>query len=207
MTLSSPQLGRLARSRPARDEPGGETAQRCELCAEAIADEHRHLLDVPGQTLLCVCQACSVLFDDQAAGGRHYRLVSARRMRLDALNLGGTLWAGLDIPVDLAFFVQDSAADRVIAFFPSPTGTLRHAVPAAAWQRITAENPPLAQLRPDVEALVVNRARQPHDHWLLPLDDCYRLTALLRQHWNGFGGGTEVWERIAGFFDGIKEAS
>lgn len=210
--LPSPQLRALARD---RREPSGEPAaqpqadagcDRCELCAEPVGGHHRHLYDLVEQTLLCACQACSILFDGQAAGGHSYRLVPRRRRRLDELRVDGTLWAGLGVPVDLAFFVGESTADAIVARYPSPGGTIRHVVPPASWQRFVEANPVLAEQQPDIEAVVVNHARGATDHWMLPLDDCYRLTALLREHWRGFNGGDEVWAHVQDFFLRTEEA-
>jgi Family of unknown function (DUF5947) len=52
----------------------------------------------------------------------------------------------------------------------------------------------------DVEALLVNRAGGARQHWIVPLDDCYRLVALVRTHWKGLGGGPEVWSHVERFF-------
>ena len=64
----------------------------------------------------------------------------------------------------------------------------------------------LAQLEPDVEALLVNRARGAREHWLVPIDDCYGLVGLIRTRWRGLTGGKEVWEEIGRFFDGARPA-
>ena len=54
----------------------------------------------------------------------------------------------------------------------------------------------LGELEPDVEALLVNRARGAREHWLVPIDDCYSLVGLIRTRWRGLTGGREVWEQI-----------
>jgi hypothetical protein len=59
----------------------------------------------------------------------------------------------------------------------------------------------LLDLEDDVEALLVNRAGRRHAHYVVPIDDCYALSGVLRTHWKGFGGGAEVWREIDGFFD------
>ena len=35
---------------------------------------------------------------------------------------------------------------------------------------------------------------------MVPIDECYKLVGLIRTHWKGFGGGTEVWQEIEKFF-------
>jgi Family of unknown function (DUF5947) len=200
--LRTPRLAALT-GRPA--EPTAYHPECCDLCAETLPPGHRHLLDLANAELMCACGACAVLFDDQAAGGRHYRLVPRRRTELTGLRLDGQLWAALGIPVDMAFFTRSGAAEEVIAHYPSVAGALRAAVPSDSWQRLADLNPPLAGLDTDVEALVVNRTKGAADHWILPLDDCYRLTAVLREHWTGFSGGAQVWDRIRSFFGALRE--
>jgi hypothetical protein len=61
----------------------------------------------------------------------------------------------------------------------------------------------LAELQPDVQALLVNRVRRGSVDpacFLVPIDQCFRLVGLIRVHWKGFGGGTAVWDEIERFF-------
>jgi hypothetical protein len=59
-------------------------------------------------------------------------------------------------------------------------------------------------MEPDVEALLVNHARGAREHWIVPVDECYRLVGLLRTHWRGLSGGQEVWTEIGKFFDALR---
>ncbi len=74
-----------------------------------------------------------------------------------------------------------------------------------SWQEIVEQNPFLRTMTPEVEALLVNRVTQPHDYYLAPIDECYRLVGLIRSKWRGFSGGTEVWQAIGNFFISLKE--
>jgi hypothetical protein len=65
-------------------------------------------------------------------------------------------------------------------------------------------NPIVAEMEPDVEALLVNRARGAREHWLVPIDDCYDLVGLMRTRWKGLSGGKEVWQEIGRFFDQLR---
>jgi len=69
-----------------------------------------------------------------------------------------------------------------------------------AWQRVTSAVPVLATLEPDVEALLVNGVRAADEQWLVPIDECYRLVAVVRRGWKGLSGGSDVWTEIAAFF-------
>jgi hypothetical protein len=182
-----------------------QVEERCELCSEPIPAEHRHLVDLQSRELLCACRACTILFDRSAAGGGHYRLVPDRRLRLDGFEMDDLAWAALQIPVDMAFFFRNSQARRVMAFYPSPAGPTESLLELEAWDDLERANPVLASLEPDVEALLVNRARGARDHYVVPIDDCYRLVALIRTRWRGFTGGLEVWDEIKAFFAGLEE--
>jgi hypothetical protein len=57
-----------------------------------------------------------------------------------------------------------------------------------------------------VEALLVNTARGAAECWIVPIDDCYRLVALLRREWRGLSGGSRVWEEVRTFFAGLRES-
>lgn len=70
---------------------------------------------------------------------------------------------------------------------------------------LARENPILAALEPDVEALLVNRAAHGRGtgdatYLIVPIDQCYKLVGLIRSKWSGLSGGTEVWKAIDGFF-------
>jgi Family of unknown function (DUF5947) len=194
--------------RGAQTQPGSEPEpERCELCGEPIPAEHRHLVDLRRRTLLCACRACTILFDQPAAGGGHYRLVPDRRLALDDFRLDDPAWASLAIPVDMAFFFRSTAAHRVVAFYPSPMGVTESALALEAWADLEEANPVLAELEPDVEALLVNRAGEAREHFIVPVDDCYRLAGLIRTQWRGLAGGTEVWEAIGHFFDELRQGA
>ena len=200
--MGASPLQRMAQ-RSARERE--EALERCDLCSAPIAPEHRHLLDVTSRELMCACQPCSVLFDRAAAGagGRHYRLVSDRRLRIEDFALDDVMWADLRLPVDMAFFFASSEADRVLAFYPSPMGATESLLGLEAWQALEAANPVLRSLETDVEALLVHRARGERRHYIVPISDCFELVGLIRTRWRGLTGGREVWEEIARFYDGL----
>ncbi len=173
------------------------------MCAAPVPPGHRHLVDLNDRRLLCACRACAVLFDAQAAGGGHLRLLPTRRRRLQSFVLDDPLWDRLRIPVDMAFFFASTAAERVNAFYPSPAGPVESLLELETWTELESANPVLSEMEPDVEALLVNRARGVAAHWLVPIDDCYELVGIIRSRWRGFGGGEEVWTEIDRFFDDL----
>ena len=207
--LASPRLRRVAHQRFEADSrlPATEQEERCELCSAPLAADHRHLVDLRSRQLVCTCRACSLLFDRRAAGGGHYRLVPDRRLRLADFALEDAVWEQLRIPVEMAFFFYSSAAARVVAFYPSPMGATESRLELAAWKEIARANPLLGTLEPDVEALLVNRAGARPGHWLVPIDDCYRLVAVIRTRWRGFSGGKEVWTELERFFADLDRSA
>jgi Family of unknown function (DUF5947) len=194
-------LADLARRTPSRDPVPKET---CELCGNPLEPEHRHVADLQAQSLLCACRACVVLLSRPGAGGGHYRLVPERRLLLEGFRLGEEQWASLGLPVELAFFFRSSAAGRVVALYPSPAGATESQLSLDAWDELERENPVLRGLEPDVEALLVDRTAGSPEHFLVPIDDCYSLVALIRTRWRGLAGGAEVKREVAAFFDRLR---
>jgi len=190
-------LARLIRS-SAELTPAAET-ERCDLCAAPVPEEHRHLYDTAAEEVRCACGPCSVLFADGGAGDGHYRLVPRRRIRLPRVDT-----EVLGVPVGLVFFVP-RADGTVTAEGPSPAGAMRWEIDATAWQRLTEACPQLASVEPDVEALLVNTVHGLDHHWIVPVDDCYRMIALVRREWRGLSGGGRVWPAVERFFDDLTE--
>jgi hypothetical protein len=112
--------------------------------------------------------------------------------------------AALGVPVGLAFLVI-GADGRVLARYPSPAGVTQWEVPPQAWRQARKACSDLDRLAPEVEALLACTARGRSDAWLVPVDDCYRLTAVIRRHWRGLSGGDRVWPEIERFFDELQE--
>jgi Family of unknown function (DUF5947) len=197
-TLAGSRLRRLARAQP---PPAPVVEEVCELCGLAVPPEHRHLLDLEKRDLLCACKACSLLFDGDAAGGGHFKLVPNRRVALDDFELDDVTWERLSIPVDMAFFFRNSREGRVMAYYPSPAGPTESLLGLEAWSEIAAANPVLSEMADDTEALLVNRSEGKRRQWVVPIEDCYALVGLIRTRWRGFSGGAEVWEEINRFFE------
>lgn len=202
MMIHRSRLGRLARGASRRVPT--PAVEQCELCAQPVYTGHRHLLDLHARRLLCVCQACAVLFDRRESGGRHYRLIPDRCRLVEDFTLPDALWERIAIPVELAFMFRSTSAGRVVAFYPSPAGATESLLELATWAEIEESNPVLQTMEPDAEALLVNRARGAREHWLVPVDECYRLVGLLRTHWRGLSGGQEVWSEIGSYFDSLR---
>lgn len=211
---------RRALARPA--DADGPASCRCEFCGEPLPAErapgqlaaspaaeagHGHVVDVVDRSIRCACQACRLLFAQAGAGGGRLRAVGDRRAYEPRFPLDGPRWAALEIPVGLAFLVEDSRAGRLALFYPSPAGATESTVApdrvAATWQDALAERATLPAPRADVEAVLLYRRDDgPADGceaFLLPVDACYGLVGRIRRAWSGFAGGPAVTAEIAEF--------
>lgn len=203
------RLSRLATSGqpqpPALSSVGA--AERCGLCTTAVPVDHRHLMDVRVGTLHCACDACAVLFDRRAAGSGHYRRVTDRCQPLADFSLTDEQWAGLGVPVSLAFFSTSTAAGGVVAHYPGPLGSTQAVVDGGTWQSLARDNAVLGTLESDVEALLVDRRLGTPGFWLVSIDICYSLIGLMRRHWKGLSGGPRVQEAVAEFLAELDRRS
>ncbi len=64
-------------------------------------------------------------------------------------------------------------------------------------------------MQSDVEALLVNRVGRPDpvnlaQYYIAPIDACYKLVGLIRAHWKGLSGGSEVWAEVDRFFADLR---
>jgi hypothetical protein len=190
-------LRQLARPRDRRE--------RCELCDAELVADHSHLVEKARRRLVCACEACALLFSQQ--GAAKYRRVPRDVRFLADFRLTDEQWEALHLPINLAFFLKQADAERVLALYPSPGGATESLLSLEAWQDLVADNPVLRDLEPDVEALLVNRVGPTCECYRVGIDQCYKLVGLLRTHWKGLSGGPAIWGEIARFFADLKERS
>ncbi len=185
-------------------ETGEAAGERCDLCDDPVGRGHRHLLEPETRSVHCVCLPCQVLFDRGTSITGRFRLIPDRRLALRPDVPSDDVWLELGIPVGVAFVTRSSTSDRVIAAYPSPAGPVESVLPTGVWEDVVAEEPLLAGLEPDTEALLVNRARGARQSFLVPIDDCFRIVAAVRTTWRGLAGGPAVWARIGELFDDLQ---
>lgn len=179
--------------------------ERCELCSAELALIHQHLFEPKTRQIVCSCDGCAVLFCGQA--GAHYLRVPRTIRALSGFAMPDLQWESLMIPINLAFFYRDSAAGRVRAMYPSPAGAIESLLSLESWEEIAVEHPLLRSMEQDVETFLANRVAVPAMYFIVPIDECYRLVGLIRMHWRGLSGGTEVWKEIHGYFGELKSRS
>ena len=180
-------------------------SERCDLCSVELGPDHPHLVEPATRRLVCACQACAILFS--GAAETKYLRVPRRVQYLPNFQLTEAQWESLAIPINMAFFFQSSFAGKVIVLYPSPAGATESLLDFESWQQIVDGNPALQKIESDTEALLINRVGKASDHYVVPIDECYRLVGLIRMKWKGLSGGSEVWESINAFFAEMRERS
>src|SRR4029079_11174449 len=84
-----------------------------------------------------------------------YRVVPKRVLVDPGFQLDEAQWAALAVPVRLAFIFYNSRLARWVALYPSPGGAAESDVPPAAFEVLAAATRLVAEVAPDVEALLV----------------------------------------------------
>ena len=200
--LSKPEGGQT----PFRNDANGNGRpgeENCDLCGNTIPVDHRHLLHLTERQILCACESCVAL----RSGDPELRPTGTRIVWLDDFELSDERWAAFGLPIGLAFFLDSTTAGGIVAFYPSPGGSMESELDLNAWDELVKDNPVLASLDADGEALLVNRTSDPPQHAIVPVDECYRLVGLVKVAWEGISGGSGPEEAIAGFFDELRSRS
>jgi hypothetical protein len=201
-------LRRFLQSPPSGEAPDpGRAVERCEFCGEPLPSEHGHVVSLESRALACACRACHLLFLPEGAAAGKYRAVPDRYRLLSGPVFTQAQWDQLQIPVGMAFFFHNSSLGRAVAFYPSPAGATESLLALDAWADVVRQNPPLATLAPDVEALLARRRAAGFEGFIAPIDACYELVGRIRLTWKGFDGGEEAHREIEAFFSGLRARS
>jgi len=175
--------------------------EACEFCSLSLPPSHRHLVEVAAHRIVCACDACALRFDNVI--GR-WKLIPRDSRRIDSFRMTDAQWESLSLPIGLAFFSLSTATGKVTAMYPSPAGATESLVPLSNWAALVEQNVALAQMQPDVEALLVNRLKERREYFLAAIDTCYELVGIVRLHWRGFSGGDRVWDELDRFFERLR---
>jgi hypothetical protein len=176
--------------------------EKCEFCGVGLEPGHRHLLEVAKNRIICTCSHCALRFQDVVAG--RFKLIPREIRNLSDFNLSEAEWESLALPINLAFFFYSTPQGKMSAMYPSPAGATESLLPLTAWDSFTEKNSVLATMKPDVEALLVNRVGTKCEYYLVPIDVCFELVGLIRVHWRGLSGGDKVWEEVDRFFSTLS---
>src|SRR6185369_7802073 len=176
-------------------------AEKCDLCRTPLAETHQHLFEPKTRRLECACDACAILFGEQ---GQRYRRVPRRVRFLPDFRMSDEQWNGLMIPIGIAFLFRTAESERMMALYPSPAGPIESGLTLETWNEIVRENPEIGTMEPDVEGLLVYRVGTAREHYIIPIDECFKLIGTIRLHWKGFSGGMVVWQEIGKFLERLK---
>lgn len=180
---------------------GAARDERCELCAQRLAAAHEHLVVLERRELRCACTPCALLFDAPREGARYLRV---RRRVERAPAPSDLVWARLGAPLELAFFYRTGAPPRVVAVFPGAAGPTESEVEPDGWAALLQEAPSLADLAPEVEALLAFRRGDERVALRVSIDRCAALVALVRARWRGLSGGPGLWRALEAFFTELQ---
>ncbi len=193
-------LQQMMQKRP----PPGE---RCDYCSTSLTPEHSHLIELAARRILCACRPCYIVFEPEGAALGKYRAIPTSYREITEFAIDDPKWDALQVPIGLAFFFYNSIEKRMVAFYPSPAGATESLLPLDTWDEITAQYPDLASIKPDVEAILIQRNKEVSRSFIVPIDSAYELVGLIRTSWKGFDGGQEAHEKIADYFWKVRERS
>jgi hypothetical protein len=185
------------------DDEAAGADERCDLCGVGIPSEHEHLLHLGDRRILCACATCWA----QRSGDPELRPTGNRVVWLEDFELPDELWARLEVPIGLAFFMNSSSVGGVVAMYPSPAGATESELRLESWEDLRSLNPALDSLEPDAEALVVNRMSDPPEYVIAPIDECYGLVGAIKVSWEGISGGDAIERAIPTFFARLRKRS
>jgi uncharacterized protein DUF5947 len=188
----------------ATPSPSTSPSETCDFCHALLAETHQHLMECATRNLECVCDTCAILFSGQA---QKYRRVPRRSQYLPKFHMTDEQWAALMIPIGIAFLFRRDASGRIAAFYPSPAGPVESLLTLEAWEDIARDNPEVRSMETDVEGLLIYRVGSAREHYIVPIDECFKLVGIIRLKWKGFSGGMIVWQEIGKFLERLKRRS
>jgi hypothetical protein len=177
--------------------------ETCDFCAQRLPPAHKHLIEPATRQFYCACDACALTLESD---GR-FRAISPKTQRLQRFHLTDPTWETMQLPIDIVFFFLSGEHPRPTAIYPSPAGGMESALSVQAWKSLLEANPSLADMEPDVEALLVNRTKSARDYYRVSIDRCYALVGLMRTRWRGLSGGSDVWDDVRDFFAALDASA
>lgn len=177
--------------------------ETCDFCAQRLPPAHKHLIEPATRQFYCACDPCALKLESDA----RFRAVSPKTERLRRFHLSDPTWEMMQLPIDIVFFFLSGEYLRPTAIYPSPAGGMESALSIEAWTSLLEANPSLADMKPDVEALLINRTKSARDYYRVSIDRCYALIGLIRTQWRGLSGGADVWDGVRDFFASLDASA
>ena len=165
------------------------------MCAEPIADEHGHLVDLESRSLhVRLPAAATCCSPPEGAGGGRYRAVPDRYLAFaDFAAVAGAVGRAADPGQRRVLLPQLDARAGSRRSTRARPGATESLLPLDTWDELVDGQPRRwRRCAPDVEALLVRADRDAAaaECFLVPIDACYELVGQLRRLWRGFDGGT-----------------
>src|SRR4029079_1471437 len=126
--------------------------EQCELCSIRILPQHRHLLEMSTQKIVCACDACALRFQDVVEG--RFKLIPRDARALPDFAITDADWENFALPINLAFFFYSAPRRKMMAYYPSPAGATESLLPLNAWEALVGQNAHLAQVHADEGAVL-----------------------------------------------------
>ena len=186
-------------------DPGVELAFRLlDEVQAAVHREHRHVIQLDGHRLLCACDGCAAEVERDRLGP--CRLIPEAARSEPEWAPSWQRWESFGMPLRLGFFFWLSRLACWVAVAPSAAGAVSVQVPTSAWSAYLRESGIARHVVPDVEALLVRGAGGGAlQAYVVPLDLCYELVALVRQTWHGIDGGDAARHELDRYFERLRE--
>ena len=170
------------------------------MCAEPIADEHQHVVDVQSRELMCTCRGCYLLFTAEQADLR-YRAVPDRYLSFPDFALDRSRLGRPADPGRAGVLLPQLRAGPGRRVLPGPAGATESELRLAAWDasrwRPTPSSAALSATSRRCWSAAPGRDTR-RSCFLVPIDACYELVGRLRTVWRGFDGGQEARAAIDG---------
>ena len=103
-SVSSPlaNLRKFAGAKPKGESLRRAAVEQCELCSIRVPPQHRHLLEMTTQKIVCSCDACALRFQDVVEG--RFKLIPRDARELSDFAMADADWENFALPINLAFF-------------------------------------------------------------------------------------------------------
>ena len=162
----------------------------------------------PPSTGCCACAGPATCCSRrEGAGGARFRGVGEDVRRVDDLVLDDA-HVGRACGSRSTWCSSSGTATRtttLLAFYPGPGGATESSSTCRLGRPCSTPTRCSPRSMPDVEAVLLRRHDGGFTAHLVPIDVCYELVGVVREHCGRVcGGGAEVWQRIAAFFDGAR---
>ena len=138
--MSSPlaNLRKFAGAKPKGESLRRAAVEQCELCSIRVPPQHRHLLEMTTQKIVCACDACALRFQDVVEG--RFKLIPRDARALPDFAMADADWENFALPINLAFFFYSTPRKKMMAYYPSPAGATESLLPLDAWEALVGQN-------------------------------------------------------------------